>query len=300
MLTQPQVQRYSSQSGLKDIMIAEKEIILTYVLQLFGEKGILDNLAFKGGTCLRKMHFGSQGRFSTDLDFTAMQEHEPDDIIVEMMYAFDEPFHGVTFALEDADYYKTQDELSWGISPTYSHDWNPGGDSEIKLQVSFRETPTLPTESLGQSEQSYFSHLEFTPRDITGLALDEMIAEKIRACYQRDKARDIYDLGVFATRPLNQQLIRRLVVLKLWQAKDTFDPDGLITKFADGKDFDWADLDQLTNKDHKIDKEKITADCAKGYAFLREMSEEEKTLSADKYGREQSLAEKLRADIQNT
>ena len=38
MLTQPQVQRYSAQSGLRDIMIAEKEIILTYALQLFAER----------------------------------------------------------------------------------------------------------------------------------------------------------------------------------------------------------------------------------------------------------------------
>ena len=45
MLTQPQVQRYSAQSDLRDIMIAEKEIILTYVLQLFSEKGILGELS---------------------------------------------------------------------------------------------------------------------------------------------------------------------------------------------------------------------------------------------------------------
>ena len=29
MLTQPQVRRYSTQSGLRDMMIAEKEIVLT-------------------------------------------------------------------------------------------------------------------------------------------------------------------------------------------------------------------------------------------------------------------------------
>jgi hypothetical protein len=29
MLTQPQVQRYSTDSGLRDIMIAEKEVVLT-------------------------------------------------------------------------------------------------------------------------------------------------------------------------------------------------------------------------------------------------------------------------------
>jgi hypothetical protein len=30
----------------------------------------MDHLAFKGGTCLRKLIFGSAGRFSEDLDFT--------------------------------------------------------------------------------------------------------------------------------------------------------------------------------------------------------------------------------------
>jgi predicted nucleotidyltransferase component of viral defense system len=53
-------------------MIAEKEIVLTYLLQLLAERGILDRLAFKGGTCIRKMIMGSQGRFSTDLDFTGL------------------------------------------------------------------------------------------------------------------------------------------------------------------------------------------------------------------------------------
>jgi hypothetical protein len=38
---------------------------------------------------------------------------------------------------------------------------------------------------------------------------------KNRACYQRNKARDIHDLGMFAARPLDRPLIRRLVVLKL-------------------------------------------------------------------------------------
>ena len=66
--------------------------------------------------------------------------------------------------------------------------------------------------------------------DITCLTLPEIIAEKIRACYQRSKARDIYDLSVFATRPLNRPLIRRLVVLKLWQAGDAFDPEALMAR----------------------------------------------------------------------
>ena len=299
MLTQPQVQRYSAQSGLRDIMIAEKEVILTYLLQLFSEEGILRELAFKGGTCLRKIHFGSKGRFSTDLDFTATNEHDPEDLILDMMAAFDEPYHGIAFQLDD-EYYETQDGVSWGINPTYKHHWNIGGAAEVKIQISYRETPTLPTESLEQREQSYFKDLEFIPARITSLTLDEIIAEKIRACYQRGKARDIYDLGVFAVLPLSRDRIRRLVVLKLWQSRTKFEPEGFIQRLSTGRDFDWPDLAQLVAKDRAIDQEKIAADCANGYTFLIGMSDEEKALANDPYQNERPLWEKLRKEVQGT
>jgi predicted nucleotidyltransferase component of viral defense system len=294
MLTQTQVQRYAVESGLRDIMIAEKEVVLTFLLQLLSERGILNRLAFKGGTCLRKMFVGSQGRFSTDLDFTGIEEHDHQDMILEMMAAFEQPFHGIGFAIPD-NYYETQDGQSWGVNPTYSHDWNASGVSEIKLQVSRRETPTLPVESLVQIEQSYFKFLPFAPAEITCLALPEILAEKIRASYQRNKARDIYDLGMFARRPLDQALVRRLVVLKLWQARDTFDPARLMQKFEEGKEFDWDDLRQLLNRTVVVDRERICADCVRGFGFLVNLTDEERKLAGDKYQREQATAEKLRA-----
>ncbi len=293
MLTLPQVQRYARQSGLRDLMIAEKEIVLTYILQLFAEKGLLDKLGFKGGTCLRKMFIGSQGRFSTDLDFTALEAHEPEEMMIEMMVAFDQPFHGMGFSIAEDAYYETQDGLSWGANPTYKHEWNPDGNSEIRLQISRRETPTLATQTRAQIEQSYFQALPFKPADVRTLALEEIIAEKIRACYQRNKARDIYDLGLLATRPLNRPLVRRLVVLKLWQARDSFDPEKLMAKFRDGTDFDWGDLYQLLRKEQTVKPKEITAACIANFGFLGDMSEEEKALAGDPYGREEELWEKL-------
>jgi predicted nucleotidyltransferase component of viral defense system len=112
VLTQAQVQRYAGESGLRDIMIAEKEVVLTFLLQLLSERGILDRLAFKGGTCLRKMFLGNEGRFSTDLDFTGIEEHDHEDVILAMMEAFEQPFHGIQFAIPDDEYYETQDGLS--------------------------------------------------------------------------------------------------------------------------------------------------------------------------------------------
>jgi predicted nucleotidyltransferase component of viral defense system len=239
------------------------------------------------------MIVGSQGRFSTDLDFTGTEEHDHEDVILEMMGAFETPFHGITFAVPDEGYYESDDGISWGVNPTYTHDWNQGGVSEIKIQVSRRETPTLPIELLAQCEQSYFRHLPFKPTALSCLALPEILAEKIRACYQRNKARDMYDLGMFATKPLNQPLVRRLVVLKLWQARDSFDPQKLIAKFSDAKAFDWADLIDLTRDGQQPDAAKIIADCVKGYAFLAELTPDELALAKDPHQRRRDIWEKL-------
>ena len=169
----------------------------------------------------------------------------------------------------------------------------------MKLQISRRETPTLATERRPQCDQSYFRQLPFAPAEITCLALPEIIAEKIRACYQRNKARDIYDLGTFATRPLDQPLIRRLVVLKLWQARDTFDPERLMRKFEEGRAFDWDDLSQLVRRTVAVDRERITVDCVRGYRFLLDLTEEERQLANDPHQRERALWERLRtADVQ--
>lgn len=119
-------------------MIAEKEIVLTFLLQLLSTGGILDRLAFKGGTCLRKMFVGSKGRFSTDLDFTAIEEQDHEDIILSMMETFEKEFHGIRFRIPDHSYYETVDGLSWGVNPVYSHEWNASGNSEIR-----RATPTI-------------------------------------------------------------------------------------------------------------------------------------------------------------
>lgn len=293
MLTRPQVQRFAFESGLKDIMIAEKEIVLTFLLQLLSERGVLAKLAFKGGTCLRKMHLGNQGRFSTDLDFTGIEDHDHEDVILEMMAAFEEPYQGIKFTVPDDSYYESDDKMSWGVNPAYSHDWNKSGESEIKIQVSRREIPTLPLEERAQCEQSYFRSLPFQPTAIKCLALPEILAEKIRATYQRNKARDMYDLSKFATKPLDHALVRRLVVLKLWQVGDSFDPEKLLAKMADEKQFDYDDLGNLTRQGQAPKPAEIIGPCIAGYAFLRALTPSEQALAKDKYKREYELWEKL-------
>jgi len=87
MLTANQLRQVASRSGARDIGNVEIDVILTYLLQLFAEKGITAHVAFKGGTMLRKMVFGPRGRLSTDLDFTCRTDIGVDDLMLMMLDA---------------------------------------------------------------------------------------------------------------------------------------------------------------------------------------------------------------------
>jgi len=97
----------------------------------------------------------------------------------------------IQFDIPDGSYYETQDGLSWGANPVYSHDWNTSGVSEVKLQISRRETPTLPPARLPQLEQSYFGLLPFAPAEIMCLALPEILAKKSELASSGQSARHL-------------------------------------------------------------------------------------------------------------
>ena len=292
MLTQPQLQRFAHESGIRNLEIVEKEVVLTYFLQLLSERGFLADMAFKGGTCIRKTWLGPSGRFSTDVDFTATaQDRSADDCVLQLAEITTEPFHGVQFEIDmgDKGWYEADDGVSWGVMPNYRHDL---GNGVLKLQVSNRETPTLPLDSRRQLEISYFKHLPFKPADLPCLCIEEILAEKIRATYQRNKPRDLWDLDHFANRPLPEALIRKLVIIKLWQVRDSFSSDRWNAKLNDARAWDWDDLRQLVRggvSDPKLMLER----CAKRFAFLADMNADEAALAADPYQRQYDIHQKL-------
>ena len=292
MLTQPQLQRFAHESGIRNLEIVEKEIVLTYFLQLLSERGFLADMAFKGGTCIRKTWLGPNGRFSTDVDFTATrQERSADDCVLHLAEITAQPFHGVQFEIDmgDKGWYEADDGVSWGALPNYRHDL---GNGIVKLQVSNRETPTLPPDSRAQLAISYFKLLPFEPADLSCLRIEEILAEKIRATYQRNKSRDIWDLDHFANRPLPDALIRKLVIIKLWQVRDSFSPERWNAKLNDARAWDWDDLRQLV-RGGVSEPERMLERCAKRFAFLADMNADEAALAADPYQRKYDIHQKL-------
>ena len=177
MIADKFVDLYSRNSGLRDKLVAERDIVLTYALRALLDAGVMDHLAFKGGTCLRKLVFGSSGRFSEDLDFTFDSDRSDDDVLMELVEVFNGEHHGISFTF--GEYYRTNDETSFGGEILYDHSWNDAG--RFRLQVSLRERPTLPVVPRPMKPQAYFSHLEFDLFDVRSLQGIEMMAEKVRA-----------------------------------------------------------------------------------------------------------------------
>lgn len=138
------VDLYARNSGLRDKLVAERDVVLTYALRGLIDNGVMDHLAFKGGTCLRKMVFGSSGRFSEDLDFTLDSERPEDDVLLDLVESLNREHYGISFVFDE--YYKTESDSSFGGDVTYSHAWNDAG--RFRLQVSIRERPTLPVLSM--------------------------------------------------------------------------------------------------------------------------------------------------------
>ena len=179
MLTIAQLRQAAAQSGARDIAFVEIDVMLTHLLQLFHERNLTTQVAFKGGTYLRKMVFGPRGRLSTDLDFTCRTDISRDDLALALMEALAEPYHGLSFHFDRSkDWYQTDDGCA--ANPILRHAGNPKG-VKIKVQISTRERPIMPVVASPQVDQGYFRDLAFAPAAIPSLALEEVVAEKIRA-----------------------------------------------------------------------------------------------------------------------
>lgn len=293
MIADKFVDLYARNSGLRDKLVAERDVVLTYALRALLDEGVMEHLAFKGGTCLRKLVFGSAGRFSEDLDFTIDTSVPDDDVLIRVVETFNREHYGIAFTFNE--YYKTDDDTSFGGDVLYRHAWNEAG--RFRLQVSLRERPTLRVTSRPMQPQAYFSYLEFEPFAVRSLWEIEMMAEKVRAACQRAKVRDLYDLHCFASKPFDGELLRRLVVLKLWQVRDAFSPDALFAKLR-SSNYEWEDLQRLLRAADRAEPGDIVTTVESRFDVLHHITDLEQALIADaRSGWNEPLAERLRGEI---
>lgn len=292
MIEKRLVQWYAADAGV-DLDIAEREIVLTYVLRILADKSLLAQLAFKGGTAIRKLILGGQGRFSLDLDFTATTDVEPDTFVLDLIGCFHgQTYHGITFDVADPDYYATPD--SCGAEVAYRHDWVANG--RFGIQISFRATPLLPVKPTVLRPERYFEWLGIVPPEPPALDIHEIIGEKVRAAAQRSRVRDLYDLYQLNRVRFDRPLVRRIAVLKCWETRFAFDPVTFLSGLPQAH-YEWSDLRRLIRRGAAVSPEEIVRGVQQGYAFLGQLTEEEALLADDPYGRQRQTYMRLATEI---
>ena len=260
------VDHYASSAGV-DRRVAERDVVLTYVLRMMKDNNILGDLAFKGGTCLRKVYMGMVGRFSEDLDFTLIGY---DLARLERRFSsFIEEARGYGFTLSFDNLRKSL-EGSFACNVNYRHGWNKG---DFKFEVSLREDPVLEVLDRGIQDELYFRYTEFEPFDVPCMQLEEVLAEKIRATYQRATARDVWDLYQYAYRSYDRDTVKRLAVIKFWNDKSEYDPEKLMDKISTMR-IDFSEVEYLLkNKEHPREQE-IKSRISSSFDYLRELDKD--------------------------
>lgn len=198
------------------------DVAQDHLLYLLAEAGMFidGQLVFKGGTSLRKCRLGNDGRFSTDLDFAAPNE----DTVLQVCGVIDGArVAGFEYRLEST----RGDGRHWGLRVNHPDLGTP----DIAASVEFARRPlALPTDDLAFIPLPIHKQYGFALPALPVVAEAEACAEKLARYRRVALGRDLYDLHQFANRTINEPLVRRLWVLKVWG--DVVD-DGRGTKPAD-------------------------------------------------------------------
>jgi predicted nucleotidyltransferase component of viral defense system len=267
------------------------DIAQDLLLRDLHERGSLDALVFKGGTSLRKLYAGNQGRFSLDLDFSvADPTSDADTVVLQLVSDIDGTSIG------PFTYGVTERRGKWSLTIQ-----SPFGTDESTLSSKLDVSPPpwlVPVRRGWVRMPIHATYGVPSLPELQVVRLEENIAEKISRLNRTTTARDLYDLAWLVTHQrdigdLNTDLIRRMVALKIWvdahgvtagtmhwragHEPRPFDPDDWLRNRA-AEEVDLADIGALAVPTPSLAD--LNATIQAHYGFLRELDPDERRLAA--------------------
>ena len=168
----------------------EQDLIISRALiDLYSDPHIKDALVFRGGTALNKLFISPSSRYSEDIDFVqrnACPIGQTLDAIREVL----KPWLG----------FPKWKITRRGVKLVYKYESISKSTGKLKIEINTTEHfQVLPfrTESISMRSE-WFSG----KADIITYELNELMATKLRALYQRRKGRDLFDLWYVVTNNL--------------------------------------------------------------------------------------------------
>ena len=261
-----------------------QDLLLSYL----EDRGLMNNVALKGGTALRKLYSGKEGRFSLDLDF-AIDDDEAN--VEDSAFDFVAAIDGLK--LGPFSYSVSERRGKWyiGISSQFNE-----GDI-FKTKLDFASYPWMPTVKRIIVGLPIHKQYGFDLPEIRTVLLEENMAEKIARLNRGNTARDLYDLNWIMNNQaiagdVDKNLLRRLVVLKIWvdshgmhygnvwwreaHAPSVFDPEKWLYDRSP-KDVDSEDIGTLAVPAPTA--EELLEGLKINFAFLLDLDDVERTIA---------------------
>lgn len=160
---------------------AEKDYFLAFAMKLISESHLSKSLVFKGGTSIYHCYL-EQLRFSEDLDFTSL---DSDIKLVDVKKVFKSlDFFEIKKQYKSEATIKIEKLKYYGVLDV---------PNSIKIEVDYLQNVLLPPV---QKRYQNVWGFDFTVNVMDSV---EICAEKLRACNDRFRYRDFYDLYMMAT-----------------------------------------------------------------------------------------------------
>lgn len=183
------IQQWKDKATWQSNTQVEHDLILTRALvSLYQQPNIRNNLAFRGGTALNKIFINPPARYSEDLDFVLMKDAPVGSIISTIREALD-PWLG------KARWSQTEKFIK--LNYRFDSEDTPPRPLRLKIEINAYEI---------YSFFGYYKHPISVETDwfsgqaeLTTYTLNELMATKLRALYQRSKGRDLFDLWLALT-----------------------------------------------------------------------------------------------------
>ena len=169
----------------KDYMVEQDMVISRAIQSLYSNDLIRETLVFKGGTAINKLCLDPPSRYSEDIDLVRIAG----DKIGPISKAIS---HAMLWLVEEAGLGKPEHSLrKYGLKFFYKFQNVHGGISKLKIEVNTREPFfVIPPQEV---PFSFASDWWSGQAGITTFCLEELMATKLRALYQRRKGRDLFD-----------------------------------------------------------------------------------------------------------
>lgn len=165
-----------------DYQVEQDLIIERSLFEIFSHPDLNTQLAFRGGTALHKLYLHPAARYSEDIDLVQVNQEPIGDLlsILRSQLAFLGKANFKPANHNNTLIYKIQSEFE------------PVINLKLKIEINTREH--FSVFGFQKVERSIMSQWFTAKYNITTFTIEELLATKLRALYQRRKGRDLFDI----------------------------------------------------------------------------------------------------------